>query len=1590
MSGQFNSKKPLPHSQGKKAGAAERHLHRAVIPKEDLSASDLTQVKDTEPQDRPDALQIAQITSDTLGEPAPASVATAAASVAPVSGSSELGQTGVAAAPTPAWAQTLQQWGVPIHSEAFKGLLGFASLSYLSSVVMRTADPLPSSTEPRPLPPSPEEPQPEVGRSGGRAIDGYLSNALVWRDTNGNQIWNADEPYTYTDANGAFSGLANGPGAIRVSGLTDALRAQLSDEPSGPSTDISTGKVFAGVLSAPEGATVITPLTTLVVAVGNGPNAAATLAALKTALGIGDVDLANFDPLAAMASGGNAAAALAIQAASIQVASLMTMAVSSLQSGGSTLSVGAIVSSVATSLVSQASSSSSGNLLTNPAVLTATLQSAAASSGISGSALAALNSTLEAASGALASVNNAIKTAVANAGTDLNLGAALGALTSVVAAQLVADDLTQLVKAAAAPNSTTVFNAASATSFSSAVASKVETAKASVKQLVTVPEDQTLLVAVDDSLVIASGGGAWPAQSGNVLSNDVVNKGSMTVELPADAGTLVLQGQYGQLTLLANGSYTYTVTKADVLNTAAAQDNGFAQEKFLYRVKSGSSTDEGELQITLDANKRPDEPTPEPELGFYLQSPLLQLVDYTGSTAYTSATLGTLEQGELRATFSDAANSGAGLDYDTLIDLIKKTPDVQAPFFRLALEEVPEYVQAQDARLSFTVLGRLAEVDVLIRTSLKDDGEKVTDIVVKRDTDLSVTFGGAPFKAVHLKAGDSLGQAYLDSEDQAWLNLHFMSMLKSVTEGGRFGLITLGLIENYLTPGIAYSFNVGFEGFPLFSKSGSSINTLSATTFVEEEPNRAPQFSGVTDHRFDVALALGGDAPLHLADALAKQSIMASDANGDGIHFLVREPEAGDLLYADDTLVDWSDSGNFERFAGASYLKVSAEDFLGLRYQADSEADGGDKVRIEIVLQDGDGAYSAPYAMHIGLYDIELNGARQIAENITVGSGVLLGTISGFSEDTAVSGITLSGDDAGQFQIVKSGSVFQLYFKGASPDYEAQASYTVRINGQAFTIAVLNQIDTLTLANNNVRVTDYNGAGDANQMDMTGRITGNAQDGFQLRYDFQNPGAGFNRDNLLKLLDGDTSTIGIAPVVSFSLASIANIRPGVDGITHPITIEAQIGSEALSGLGVTLRFTTLVQLTETDGQLQITLPEQNQMPVTLLVGDYSLGTLNISNVDDQTLRLVTGENKAPSLDLKITHLLDRALDKTIGLQALDKVNASAATALLGGVLLSTLEGKNVGDLLDLASALTTLDTALLGLEGQRLVTALQEALTLPHILASLNVEQLMPLAEQLVGLSSSEAIAALFKLLTDAVTLPDSLASWGGQSLSDWAARVTGSDLTGASPSQLLQVALGAAAELFPQLTLEQGLNNIRDHVQLPEGLKDVALADIEGLIDLGQLGRIVVGLLDEQDFTLGALVDELRAAADVSAAQSASLAQVMDQVFDLSALPGGLTFTGLLSSLSDGQGTLQPLWGTAMQWVLSDDASLRLTLSVPHELGLTAAGGQIIEDMEFHAALTLDDLFAATGAVDQLANMAGASSDPPNFSLPETPLYLM
>ncbi|WP_420349549.1 right-handed parallel beta-helix repeat-containing protein [Pelagibius sp.] len=160
---------------------------------------------------------------------------------------------------------------------------------------------------------------PTIETVAGQLVDGYIANATVFRDANGNGELDDGEVFGTTDINGNFS-LTGGSGPLVAFG----------------GTDISTGLAFEGVLKAPEGSTVITPLTTLVQQLVEGGSDASTAETqVKDALGIDQgFDLNNTDPVAAAAGGDTQA--LEVVKAGIQVANTATQVKAALEGAGAT------------------------------------------------------------------------------------------------------------------------------------------------------------------------------------------------------------------------------------------------------------------------------------------------------------------------------------------------------------------------------------------------------------------------------------------------------------------------------------------------------------------------------------------------------------------------------------------------------------------------------------------------------------------------------------------------------------------------------------------------------------------------------------------------------------------------------------------------------------------------------------------------------------------------------------------------------------------------------------------------------------------------------------------------------------------------------------------------------------------------------------------------------------------------------------------------------------------------------------------------------------------------------------------------------
>ena len=125
--------------------------------------------------------------------------------------------------------------------------------------------------------PAPVLPTPTAGK----AVDGYLSFAKITCDSNDNGVADATEAFVYTIANGNFT---------FVNGCTHGVIAT-------GGTSIDTGIAFTGQLKAPAGATMVTPLTTLV-------SAGLTTAQVAAALGLPvGTDVTKVDPAATAADG---------------------------------------------------------------------------------------------------------------------------------------------------------------------------------------------------------------------------------------------------------------------------------------------------------------------------------------------------------------------------------------------------------------------------------------------------------------------------------------------------------------------------------------------------------------------------------------------------------------------------------------------------------------------------------------------------------------------------------------------------------------------------------------------------------------------------------------------------------------------------------------------------------------------------------------------------------------------------------------------------------------------------------------------------------------------------------------------------------------------------------------------------------------------------------------------------------------------------------------------------------------------------------------------------------------------------------------
>ncbi len=194
-------------------------------------------------------------------------------------------------------------------------------------------------------------------------IDGYISGASVLVDANGNGVQDPGEYSGKTDASGKVVLPSSAPaGKVIATGGTDLL----------------TGKAFTGILSAPQGATLVTPISTLVeslVSQGLATDLFAATSQVQTALGIpSTVNALTFDPLASLSSTtdstANKQAALSLLSVQQQVATVIAQASTSISKGTTAAENNNASQAVVSALASAISSSVKSSTTTTPSTPT--------------------------------------------------------------------------------------------------------------------------------------------------------------------------------------------------------------------------------------------------------------------------------------------------------------------------------------------------------------------------------------------------------------------------------------------------------------------------------------------------------------------------------------------------------------------------------------------------------------------------------------------------------------------------------------------------------------------------------------------------------------------------------------------------------------------------------------------------------------------------------------------------------------------------------------------------------------------------------------------------------------------------------------------------------------------------------------------------------------------------------------------------------------------------------------------------------------------------------------------------------------------
>ncbi|WP_167599140.1 cadherin domain-containing protein [Chlorobaculum sp. 24CR] len=371
--------------------------------------------------------------------------------------------------------------------------------------------------------------------------------------------------------------------------------------------------------------------------------------------------------------------------------------------------------------------------------------------------------------------------------------------------------------------------------------------------------------------------------------------------------------------------------------------------------------------------------------------------------------------------------------------------------------------------------------------------------------------------------------------------------------------------------------------FSVFDQAGLESGTATLTLdLVDNNPPTLTGFDGVVAETQEDT-----QQEITFADLAAKGDEADEDEGGSVTAFVVKAVTSGTLLIG-------ANAGTATAFVAGMNDTVDAAHNA---YWTPAANDNGEREAFTVTALDNYGDQSTdPVAVTVDVVavndaptGIELS-SNTIAENTEIGDGVLIGTLTVTDPDATGNNnaLSLEGTDSGDFEI-RNGD--ELYYIGASPDYETKDHYDVTVKStdgdleysEEFTVNVTNvneaptgiglssnTIDENTVVGTGVligtlTVTDPDASGNDNVLSLDGTDAGNFEiRGNDLYYIGASPNyeAKDHYDVTVKSTDG---SLTYSEAFTVNVTNVNEAPTGIELSSNTIDENTEVGAGVLIG-----------------------------------------------------------------------------------------------------------------------------------------------------------------------------------------------------------------------------------------------------------------------------------------------------------------------------------------------------------------------------------------------------------------------------------------